>query len=102
MTINEMVNAICREILFCGKNDRIDIPAARQPVSVYGPVAAVKKSFCYGEHPLELLIQEGPGESYWARLSTMPEQEYLLPDLYRAVCAPARQPKPLKCRVVNW
>lgn len=102
MTTTEMINAICKEILFAGSNDRIDIPADRQPISVYGPVAAVKKSFCYGEHPLELLIQEGPDEFYWTRLSTTPEQEYLLTDLYRAVCAPVRQKKPLKCRVVNF
>ena len=101
MTVNEMINAICKEILFVGDNDCIDIPADRQPISVYGPVTAVKKSFSYGEHPLELRIQERPDEFYWTRLSTTPEQEYLLPDLYRAICLPVRQAKPLKCRVVN-
>ena len=102
MKANEIISAICKEILFVGAGNRIDIPADRRPISVYGPVVAVRKSFSYGEYPLELLIQEGPDEFYWTRLCATPEQEFLLPKLYRAICLPVRFAKPLKCRVVNF
>lgn len=101
MTLTEMTNAICKEILFSG-SDRVTIPADRQPISVYGPVVAVKKSFSYGESPLEMLVQEGPDELYWHRVYSTPELGDILPELYRAICEPVRPAKPLKCRVVNW
>lgn len=86
MTVKQVINAIY-EAMRDMHTEQFAIKSALRPISVYGPVAAIRK--CGDSFPFQVCIQEGPDTKdwYWVNLGEMPDWKDVLCGVYKAVIA---------------
>lgn len=103
MEVRQVINAI-NEVMRDTHTERtqLAIASSLRPISVYGPVAAIRKSG--DSFPFQVRIQEGPDvrDWYWVNMGEMPDWKEVLAGCYLAVvCQAGKKKAAITAKCIN-